>query len=72
MFENMAGVVGMAIHEDRLAQSAKNMRLAEAKQGRRAAGGGYRETLASMLLTLAAWIAPQIALLEGHTLATGR
>ncbi len=42
MLENMAGMVGTAMYEERLARSAKNMRLAEATQGQRTADGGYR------------------------------
>lgn len=59
MLENMAGEVAMAMHADRLAQVAKNMRLAEAKQGRRASTNGwFRKAVAMTLMALAAWIAP--------------
>jgi hypothetical protein len=59
MFENMAGAVGFAMHEDRLAQAAQNLRLAEAKEGARAGvSGGYRAALATALKALAARIAP--------------
>ncbi len=73
MFENMAGPVGLAMHEDRLAQVAKNMRRVEAEQGRRAAAkGGYRQVMATALSALAARIAPSVALPGGYTPATGR
>lgn len=35
MFDNMTGVVGFAMHEDRLAKAAQHVRLAEAERGRR-------------------------------------
>ena len=39
MFDNgMTGAVGFAMHEDRLAKAADGLRIAEAQQGRRAAG----------------------------------
>jgi hypothetical protein len=41
MFDtSMTGAVGFAMHEDRLAKAADNLRLSEAQHGRRAAGGG--------------------------------
>lgn len=76
MYENMVGVVGFAMHEDRLAQASKNMRRAEAEQGRQAradaAHRGYRAAMGRIVLTLAVRIAPAVALPKGHTLATGR
>ncbi len=66
MFENMAGPVGFAMHEDRLARAAKEMRLAEAKQGKQARGRAtkheYRQALATWLIALAARIAPSVPL----------
>ncbi len=73
MFENMAGPVGFAMHEDRLAQGAKKMRRAEAEQERRAtANGGYRKAVAMALTALAARIAPSVTLPGGYTQATSR
>ncbi|HEY7908460.1 MAG TPA: hypothetical protein VIC60_06275 [Thermomicrobiales bacterium] len=64
MLENMAGMVGFAMNEDRLAQAAKQMRLAEAEQGRRAPAGaaqrGYRVGIAAALVALATRIAPAV------------
>jgi|GEM_PF-6185161 len=37
MFDNMTGAVGFAMHADRLAKAANNLRLAEAQHGQRAA-----------------------------------
>jgi hypothetical protein len=75
MYENMVGPVGFVMHEDRLAQATKNRRLVEAEEGQRTAGKvhyEYREAMGKAMLTLAARIAPQIALPEGHRLATDR
>jgi hypothetical protein len=73
MFENMAGAVGFAMHEDRLAQATKNLRLAEAKQARRGVtGGGYQKVVAMALSALAARIAPSVALPGGQTPAVSR
>lgn len=64
MFENMAAPVGFAMHEDRLARAAKEMRLAEAKQGKqarkRATGNGQRAAVAKRLVTLAIRLSPSI------------
>jgi hypothetical protein len=71
MLENMAGSVGFAMHADRLAKAANNRRLAEARQGRRTAGGmtrgGYQVGIAATLVALAARIAPTMALPGGQT-----
>ncbi|MCA1668237.1 MAG: hypothetical protein LC793_12755 [Thermomicrobia bacterium] len=73
MFENMAGPVGFAMHEDRLARAAKEMRLAEAEQGRRlTAGGGHRKVMAKAMSALATRLAPSVALPGRYTQATGR
>jgi hypothetical protein len=65
MFENMAGAVGFAMHEDRLAKAAKNMRLVAIEQGRRHRSSEethaeYRAAIATALVTLAIWIAPSL------------
>ena len=62
MYDNMTGAVGFAMHEDRLARAAKNLRLLEAEQAtmaRRTTGGRRlsRERVARVLLTLATWLA---------------
>jgi hypothetical protein len=76
MFENMAGVVGMAMHEDRLTQATKNRRRVEAEAGRRSAQGaghhGYRAGIAATLVALAARIAPVAALSGGQTRLSAR
>jgi hypothetical protein len=65
MLENMAGAVGFAMHEDRLARAAKNMRLAEAEQGRARRQTRVRRSvrvaLAKTLLALAARLAPPVS-----------
>ncbi len=61
MLENMAGAVGFAMHEERLARAAHNVRLIEAKQaatGQRAIDGSYRALLARALVALAVRVAP--------------
>lgn len=62
MLENMAGAVGFAMHEDRLAKAARNERLAEAERtarGRRAiTRRPCRETVAGLLMALALRLAP--------------
>jgi hypothetical protein len=58
MLENMAGAVGFAMHEERLARVVKNMRLTEAERVRPARAGSYRASLARALVTLAARVAP--------------
>ncbi len=61
MLENMAGAVGFAMHEERLARAAHNMLLIEAKQaatGQRASDRSYRASLARALVALAARVAP--------------
>jgi hypothetical protein len=64
MYENMVGPVGFAMHEDRLAQTTKKMRLTEAEQGRRvgkeAAHRGYRAGIAVKLVALATRLAPTV------------
>ncbi len=60
MLENMAGAVGFAMHAERLARAAHNLRLqeAEAATGQRAIAGSYRASLARALMALAARVAP--------------
>ncbi len=61
MLENMAGAVGFAMHEERLARAAHNLLLIEAKQaatGRRASAGSSRASLARALVALAARVSP--------------
>jgi hypothetical protein len=70
MIENMAGSVGFAMHEDRLAKAAKNMRLAEAKRGRQGSPVGARARcragIAAALVMVASRIAPAMALPGGQ------
>jgi hypothetical protein len=58
----MAGAVGLAIHEDRLATAARNLRLAEAERTARArqaiASRPCREVMAGLLMALALRLAP--------------
>ncbi len=77
MLENMAGAVGFAMHADRLAKAAGNLRLQEAeaasKQQRRGvAGGPHRAAVATLLIALAAWIAPTVAQPHTSTPALGQ
>ncbi len=71
MFDNMTGAVGFAIHEDRLATAAKNLQLADAKQGRQGSPSEarpvYRVGIAAALVALATQIAPTIAVAGGRT-----
>ncbi|MDQ2786519.1 MAG: hypothetical protein M3Y58_16125 [Chloroflexota bacterium] len=71
MFDNMIGAVGFAMHEDRLAKAAKNLRRAEATRGRQGLSGAvqmrYREEIAAALVALATRIAPSLALAGGQT-----
>jgi hypothetical protein len=66
MLENMAGAVGFAMHAERLARAAHNLRLQEAEaatgqQRRGSAGGSHRAAVATLLIALAARIAPTVA-----------
>lgn len=64
MFDNMTGIVGMAMHEDRQATARRNARLAEALWTANPTGmrGRYsREAIAEGLMALAARIAPGAA-----------
>ncbi|MEO8715652.1 MAG: hypothetical protein ABI369_11620 [Acetobacteraceae bacterium] len=61
MLENMAGAVGFAMHEERLARAAHNVRLIEATRaatGQRASDRSYRVSLVRALVALAAPVAP--------------
>jgi hypothetical protein len=73
MLENMAGAVGFAMHEDRLATAARNLRLREAERARPPSrgriGAACRATLAQALLALATRIAPTVARPDTGTLA---
>ncbi len=70
MFDNsMTGAVGFAMHEDRLAKAADNLRLAEATQVRGMVGATCRARIAQALMALAARIAPSITRPETGTLA---
>jgi hypothetical protein len=76
MFDNMTGVVGFAMHEDRLATAARNLRLQEAERARPPSrdkiGAACRATLARGLTALATRIAPTVARPETGTLARAR
>jgi hypothetical protein len=65
MFDNLTGTVGTLMHEDRLAKATQNLRIMEAeaasKRQRRSAGAAYRAAIAKSLVTLAARIAPTVA-----------
>jgi hypothetical protein len=64
MLENLAGAVGFAMHEERLARAAHNVRLIEAKRaatGQRAIDGSYRASLARALVALAVRLAPTVS-----------
>lgn len=73
MFDNMTGAVGFAMHEDRLATAARNLRLREAERGRPPSrdkiGAACRATVAQGLLALATRIAPTVARPDTGTLA---
>jgi hypothetical protein len=63
MLENMNGVVGYAIHDDRLALAKRNARIAHALAARKAAHAnrvhpGWRLTTAKALIALATRLAP--------------
>lgn len=77
MLENMARAVGFAMHADRLAKAAGNLRLHEAeaasKQQRRgSAGRSHRAAVATLLIALAARIAPTVARPHTSTPALGQ
>jgi hypothetical protein len=76
MFENMTGAVGFAMHEDRLAQATRNLRIMEAEatasKSRRSAGTTYRAAVAKSLTALAARIAPTVALANAGSAALTR
>ncbi len=61
MLAHMAGAVGFAMHEERLARAAKNVRLIEAGQAateQRAIARTSRASLVRALVALAARVAP--------------
>jgi hypothetical protein len=64
MFDNsMTGVVGFAMHEDRLAQAAQNLRLVEAERAmarRTERRNTSRERAAQALMVLALRLSPGI------------
>jgi hypothetical protein len=64
MFDNMTGAVGFAMHEDRLARAAKNLRLIEAEQasgGQRAhVRGSASVVIAKALIAVATRLAPSV------------
>ncbi len=63
MLAHMAGTVGFALHEERLARATRNLRLIEAAQsatGQRAIEGSYRASLARALTALAARVTPTV------------
>ena len=66
MLENMTGAVGFAMHEDRLATAAKNLRLIEAEQARAGRGAHSRDSvsvvIAKALVALATRIAPSVTM----------
>ncbi len=76
MFENMTGAVGFAMHEDRLAKAAKNLRLADAERrqqgSREAVQKRYRAGIAAVLVGLAARIAPAITISGEQARMTSR
>jgi hypothetical protein len=63
MFDNsMTGAVGFAMHADRLAQATRNLRLAQAQHGRRAAKRHpMRAACVHRLIGLARIAAPPVA-----------
>lgn len=65
MYENMSGPVGFAMHEDRLAQGARNLRVSEAERatnGQRARDRrSIRDAIARTLMTVAERLAPTVA-----------
>jgi hypothetical protein len=63
MLEGMAGAVGFAMHEDRLAKAMQNLRLSEAEQlrnGPRTGDGLVRDAIAQGLIALAMRVAPGV------------
>lgn len=63
MLENMSGVVGYAMHADRLAVAQQDARIAEARATRKTADAhrvhqGWRLTAAKALIALATRLAP--------------
>lgn len=73
MFDNLTGAVGFAMHEDRLATAARNLRLREAERAqppsRGKIGAAYRATIAQGLMALATRVAPTVARPDTGTLA---
>lgn len=73
MLESMTGAVGFAMHEDRLAKAASNLRLLEAEQAGRGQQArsrrSCRATIAGMLTALATRLAPTVT---AGTAATAR
>jgi hypothetical protein len=64
MFDNMTGAVGFAMHEDRLARAAKNLRLIEVEQARGEQRAHFRGSVsvvvAKALVALATRLAPSV------------
>ena len=73
MFDNMTGVVGFAMHADRLATAARHRQLREAERARPPSrgtiGAACRATMAQGLTAVATRIAPTVARPETGTLA---
>lgn len=76
MLENMAGTVGFAIHEDRLAKAMRNLRVIEAERTAKRKRDGHQFGLsiniAKALTALATRLDGNVTMVGGRTGATVR